>query len=367
MSESQPGSLREEAPWPPVWPRALDAEFGSPPSGEYRASPEDFVVEECLDFAPEGEGEHLWLWVETPRLATLDMVRELARVCDVPARAIGYSGMKDRFAVTRQWLSVHLPGRGAPEGLAEALAARGIRVLSQARHPRKLKRGVHRANLFSLAVSGPAVDDPQLAVRWERLCACGVPNAFGPQRFGAGGRNLLRAAALLARGWRKRDDRHGMMLSTARSFLFNELLAIRQGEGNWHRLVPGDVAVLDGTASQFAVEVPDAGLAERAERLDLHPGGVLWGSGESLATRSAGEYEALLTARHPTLCAGLERAGVRLSRRPLRVRLGEPAMARDGERLRLDFRLPRGSFATAVLRELIDHPSLTFEMPEKGQ
>ncbi|SDJ52875.1 tRNA pseudouridine(13) synthase TruD [Billgrantia gudaonensis] len=367
MSESQPGPPREGAPWPPVWPRALDAEFGPPPAGEYRTSPEDFLVEECLDFAPEGQGEHLWLWVETPRLATLDMVRELARICDLPVRAIGYSGMKDRFAVTRQWLSAHLPGRDAPEGLDEALAARGVRVLSQARHPRKLKRGVHRANRFSLVVGGAAADDSRLVARWERLCARGVPNAFGPQRFGAGGRNLARAEALLARGWRKRDDRHGMLLSTTRSFLFNELLAIRQGEGSWDRLVPGDVAVLDGTASQFVVESPDADLAERAARLDLHPGGVLWGSGDSLATKAAREYEAWLTARHPALCAGLERAGVRLARRPLRVRLGEPALIREDGRVRLDFRLPRGSFATAVLRELIDHPSLTFETPEKGQ
>ncbi|WP_163558780.1 tRNA pseudouridine(13) synthase TruD, partial [Halomonas sp. NO4] len=295
--------------WPPAWPRALDAEFGPPPPGDYRASPEDFVVEECLDFAPEGEGEHLWLWVETRELATLDAVRELARACGVMARAIGYSGMKDRFAVTRQWLSVQLPGREAPEGLVETLAGRGIRVLAQARHPRKLKRGVHRANRFALVVSGAAVEDIQLEARWARLREQGVPNAFGPQRFGAEGRNLARAAALLARGWRKRDDRHGMLLSTARSFLFNELLASRLGEGSWNRLLPGDVAMLDGTASQFAVAALDDSLVERAARLDLHPGGVLWGSGESLATGPAAEHEAALAARHPALCAGLERAG----------------------------------------------------------
>ncbi|TFH85008.1 tRNA pseudouridine(13) synthase TruD [Billgrantia azerbaijanica] len=353
--------------WPPAWPRALDADFGPPPPGEYRTRVEDFVVEECLDFAPEGEGEHLWLWIETRELATLEAVRELARACNVTPRAVGYSGMKDRFAVTRQWLSVQLPGRAAPEGLAEALARRGIRVLAQARHPRKLKRGVHRANRFTLVVNGAVVDDAGLAARWERLCAHGVPNAFGPQRFGAGGRNLARAAALLARGWRKRDDRHGMLLSAARSFLFNELLASRLREGSWNRLLPGDVAILDGTASQFAVAELDDTLVERAARLDLHPGGVLWGRGESLATGPAGEHERALVARYPALCAGLEGAGVRLARRPLRVRLGEPRLVRDADRLRLDFRLPRGSFATAVLRELIDHPTLTFETALSGQ
>lgn len=367
MSESHPVPPDTTVAWSPAWPRALDADYGPPPPGEYRATPEDFVVEECLDFAPEGEGEHLWLWIETRELATLDVVRELARGCAVPPRTIGYAGMKDRLAVTRQWFSVQLPGRDAPEELVAALAARGIRVLAQARHPRKLKRGVHRANRFSLVVSGVAVEDAYLEARWARLCAHGVPNAFGPQRFGAGGRNLARAAALLARGWRKRDDRHGMLLSTARSFLFNELLASRLGEGSWNQLLPGDVAILDGTASQFAVPSLDDTLIERAARLDLHPAGVLWGSGESLATGPAGEHEAALAARHPALCRGLERAGVRLARRPLRVRLGEPRLARDGERLCLDFRLPRGSFATAVLRELIDHPTLTFETAWPGQ
>lgn len=184
--------------------------------------------------------------------------------------------MKDRIAVTRQWLSVQLPGREAPAGLAEALAEGGVTLLESARHPRKLKRGVHRANRFSLVIRGAALDDPRLEARWAWLCAHGVPNAFGPQRFGPQGRNLARARAVLARGWRKRDDRQGMLLSAARSYLFNELLARRLDDGSWNALVPGEVAILDGTASQFVVEDVDAALVERAERLDLHPSGVLW-------------------------------------------------------------------------------------------
>ncbi|WP_416137727.1 tRNA pseudouridine(13) synthase TruD [Halomonas sp. HK25] len=344
--------------WPPSWPRVLDAEFGLPPAGEYRASPEDFQVAEVLDFAPEGEGEHLWLHIEKRDLTTAMAVRELARLCEVPPRDIGYSGMKDRVAVTRQWLSVQLPGREAPAGLNDALAACGVSVLAEARHPRKLKRGVHRANRFRLRLTGAAVEAPALEARWARLIEQGVANYFGPQRFGPDGRNLLRARSLLARGWRKRDDRDGMLLSAARSFLFNELLAGRVQDCSWNRLLPGEVAILDGTASQFSVEAPDDELYARTARLDLHPSGVLWGVGDSVAGTEALAREAQLPSRYPALCTGLERAGVRLARRPLRLRLGESCLTRGENELWLAFSLPRGAFATAVLRELIAHPTL---------
>ncbi|MDI5934646.1 tRNA pseudouridine(13) synthase TruD [Halomonas kalidii] len=344
--------------WPPAWPRVLDGECGPPVAGDYRACPEDFAVEECLDFAPQGEGEHLWLWIEKRDLTTAMVARELARLCEASPREVGYSGMKDRIAVTRQWFSVQLPGREAPTALVERLAALGIRVLDQGRHPRKLKRGVHRANRFRLRLTGAAVEDPGFPARWERLCRHGVANYFGPQRFGPDGRNLLRARALLARGWRKRDDRDGMLLSAARSFLFNELLAARIRAGNWATPLSGEVVMLDGTASQFSVEAPDAELSARAERLDLHPSGVLWGSGGSVAGGEASAFEAALPERYPALCGGLERAGVRLARRALRLRLADPALERGDGELWLSFALPRGAFATAVLRELIMHPGL---------
>lgn len=358
MSEAPARREPDAIAWPPRWPRVLDAEFGVPPAGDYRARPEDFQVAEVLDFAPEGEGEHLWLHIEKRDLTTAMAVRELARLCEVSPRDVGYSGMKDRVAVTRQWLSVQLPGREAPAGLAEALAERGVRVLAEARHPRKLKRGVHRANRFRLRLTGAALEDPALEARWARLVEQGVANYFGPQRFGPDGRNLLRARSLLTRGWRKRDDRDGMLLSAARSFLFNEGLAERVEARCWNRLLPGEVAILDGTASQFTLEAPDAELEARAARLDLHPSGVLWGVGGSVAEGEARALESRLAERYPSLCAGLERAGVRLGRRALRLRLGEPQLTRGEGELWLAFSLPRGAFATAVLRELIAHPTL---------
>ncbi|WP_136068780.1 tRNA pseudouridine(13) synthase TruD [Modicisalibacter radicis] len=351
--------------WPPDWPCA----HGGPlAAGDYRASPEDFVVEECLDFAPEGHGEHLWLWLEKRDLSTAELARRLARACEVTPRDIGYSGMKDRVAVTRQWLSVHLPGREAPEDLDVRLGDTPVRVLAHRRHPRKLKRGVHRRNRFFLRLGGPIVAHPELETRWQRLVEAGVPNYFGPQRFGVEGHNLSRACGILARGWRKRDDRQGLMLSTARSYLFNELLAARIRAGDWATPLAGDVVMLDGTQSQFVADLdagtPDAGspdgapLTERAARLDLHPAGPLWGVGQNEARGEPADHERRLADDNAALCGALARSGVRLARRALRMRLVEPRLERRGEMLEIHFELPRGAFATAVLRELIAHPTL---------
>lgn len=339
----------------PRWQRCLDASMGAPKAGLYRAQPEDFIVDEQLDFTPEAHGEHLWLRLEKRNQTTLDVVKSLSRLCGVSVRDIGYSGMKDRVAVTRQWLSVQLPGREAPAELAASLAALGITLLEQARHPRKLKRGVHRTNAFHLRLSGAAIQADDFVNRWEALCLHGVPNYFGPQRFGPGGRNLQRAEALLAKGWRKRDDRQGMMLSTARSFLFNELLSARLADGNWCQPLAGDTVMLDGTQSVFSVDVVDESLKTRADQLDIHPTGALWGVGEQAANAVAA-YEAPLLKQHPTLCEGLVNSGVKRAQRALRIRLTAPQLRWEPDAVLLSFALPRGSFATAVVSELIDHP-----------
>lgn len=355
--------MRDVIDWPPRWPRVLDAGFGPPPIGDYRMTPEDFCVEEVLGFAPEGEGEHLWLWIEKRDLTTLMVARELARACGVAPRDVGYAGMKDRVAVTRQWFSVHLPGCEAPHDLADRLAPLAVQLLEQHRHPRKLKRGVHRGNRFRLRIAGEAAIDGQLDARWQRLQAQGVPNYFGPQRFGPHGRNLQRAVGVLERGWRKRDDRDGMLLSAARSYLFNQQLAARITADNWGVALPGDVVMLDGTESLFAI-APDTAraeleqLADRAASLDVHPTGILWGQGESRARGEPAGHEAQLAEHCPGLCQGLVSAGVKMARRALRIRPVEATLRREADHSWLSFTLPKGAYATSLLRELMDHPSL---------
>ncbi|MBY6207733.1 MULTISPECIES: tRNA pseudouridine(13) synthase TruD [Halomonas] len=375
--------------WPPEWPRYLDDRLGAPQPGEYRQTPDDFLVEEDLGFAPEGQGEHLWLWIAKRDATTSRVASSLAHLCGVTRRDVGYAGMKDRVAVTRQWFSVHLPGKEAPADLEARLAAEGYQVEARARHPRKLKRGVHRGNRFRLKVTGPVVQDTQLAARFDAVIKDGVPNYFGPQRFGPEGRNLSRAVAVLARGWRKRDDRDGMLLSAARSYLFNAQLAERLRRGEWRQVLSGDVMMLEGSRSLFEVGASEALAATSADsapagshaasadsgsgegpsdddlslRLaqgDIHPTAVLWGRGGSRARADAGAWEKDVLGAAPALCQGLEKAGVQASRRALRVMLGEASLVREGEAVWLSFRLPAGAFATAVLRELMTHPSLQF-------
>ncbi|MAR73900.1 MULTISPECIES: tRNA pseudouridine(13) synthase TruD [Halomonas] len=346
--------------WPPDWPRYLDERFGAPMAGRYRETPEDFQVEEDLGFAPEGQGEHLWLWIAKRDTTTARVASTLAHQCQVSRRDVGYAGMKDRTAVTRQWFSVHLAGREAPKDLDARLAAEGYVVEAASRHPRKLKRGVHRGNRFRLKLTGEVARDPGLEQRFEALVSDGVPNYFGPQRFGHEGRNLSKACAVLERGWRKRDDREGMLLSAARSYLFNAQLAERLRRGCWREVLAGDVMMLEGTHSLFDVESPDDALKARLEQGDIHPAGVLWGTGGSRARERAEALEQDVLAEAPALCAGLEKARVKASRRALRVMPTEARLWRQGDAVWLEFRLPAGAFATAVLRELMDHPTLSF-------
>lgn len=339
----------------PVWPYMS----GRPPEGRYRMQPADFIVTEQLGFLPEAHGDHLWLWVEKEELNTLQVVDRLARMFDIPRKAIGFSGLKDKTAVTRQWISLPMPATGMPElAVWELLVAQGITVLAVHRHPRKLKRGTHRFNQFTLNIEFSNADRDEVLARWSRIVAEGVPNYFGAQRFGHGGRNIEHAFALFEKGWRKRDDKQGIYLSAARSLLFNRVLAARVEKGNWNHALPGEVFNLDGTASRFVAETLDETLHARMERLDIHPTGPMWGKGELESHSEVAELEAQIAAEVPALTKGLTDAGLTASRRALRLRLREPQLTLTEQGAVLSFSLVKGAFATSVLRELIDAPRL---------
>ncbi|WP_457807643.1 tRNA pseudouridine(13) synthase TruD [Kushneria sp. EE4] len=346
-----------EAPESPLpdWARSL----GTPPhSGRFREFPEAFRVEEQMAFTPEGAGEHLWLHCEKRNLSTAQLIRHLAQCLEVAPRDIGVSGLKDHTALTRQWVSVALTGRPTPLDLAEQVEMEGLRLLDAGRHPRKLRRGVHRANRFALYVTGEAVTRGSLETRWNALVERGVPNYFGPQRFGHQGSNLTRARTLMARGWKKKQDRDGFLLSSARSFLFNQVLAARIEQDSWSNGLEGDVFNLEGSASQFAGQALDEQLRARLTALDIHPTGPLWGRGESSVGGEARDLERAIAAEESTLAEGIEKAGATPMRRPLRLCLQSPALEYEGEGVWLYFSLARGGFATAVLRELFQHPAL---------
>ncbi|MCM2973003.1 tRNA pseudouridine(13) synthase TruD [Larsenimonas suaedae] len=336
------------------WPRVHGEPIGF---AEYRQTAQAFKVSEELGFEPEGEGEHLWLFIEKTDLSTQEMARRLAHGAGIQPRDVGVSGQKDRTALTRQWFSLWLPGTDVPVAPCELVEQAGGQLVRQSRHPRKLKRGVHRANRFAIHLRGE-LDVAALETRGRQILTWGVPNYFGPQRFGHQWSNLIRARNLMARGWRKRDDRQGMLLSAARSFLFNEVLAERVRSGNWAQALEGDVLMLEGTQSQFACDTPDASVVERVKACDLHPTGPMPGKrpGESRGEALALETRVIDAFRD--LADGIARAGAETRRRALRVMPDTLEFTSSSDGVWVSFALPSGAFATSVLRELIDHPSL---------
>lgn len=332
----------------------LPTAHGPPPvEGVLRSTPEDFRVEEVLGFEPDGAGAHALLTVEKRGANTGWVAAQLARAARVAVRDVGWSGQKDRDAVTRQAYTIPWPEHAALTPCLE-FAGEGYRVLGAARHGRKLRPGSHRANRFELRVRQVAGDRRMLEARIGIIARRGVPNYFGPQRFGRSGSNLARAREWAATGAAPRDrTARGFALSAARSALFNAVLAERVIAGSWDRLLAGEAVLLDGRRSFFRATEIDATLIERCEAMDLHPSGPLWGRGESAASGSALEIEASVTAREPGLCALLAAERLEQERRSLRLPVRALRWSIGGEILELAFELPRGAFATAVLHELV--------------
>jgi len=336
--------------------RGLPFALGGPAlSGLLRSRPEDFLVEEDLGWQPSGAGEHAFLTLRKRGLNTTDLARRIARLAAVPALAVGFAGLKDRHALTTQSFTVQLPAGVMPDWTQ--LEDGSVEVLAVTRHARKLRRGALTGNRFQLCVRGLAGDRLRAAETLDRIARHGVPNAFGSQRFGRAGGNLEAAAALLAgRGRRPPREQQGLYLSAARSWLFNLVLAERVRSGCWDTALDGDVLMLEGSHSQFHHDAGDAGIATRLAALDLHPTGPLPGRvGRALAARSASaELEAAVLLPWTHWVEGLARLGVDAERRALRVVVRDLHWTWGEADLTLAFSLTGGSYATAVLRELVD-------------
>jgi len=335
----------------PDWPQA-----GGEPSASalLRSSPEDFRVDEQLGFEPSGEGEHIFLQIEKRQLNTQDLVQRVSRLSGIPERDIGFSGMKDRNAVTSQWLSVRMAGKAEPDW--HALEGEGdIRLLEARRHLRKLKRGVHRGNRFSLRLRELSGDQEALQQRLETLKVQGVPNYFGIQRFGRNGATLEQARHWMARGGRKISrNKRSLYLSAQRGYLFNHLLAVRVRAGNWKDILLGDVCMLQGSRSLFHAEEVDESLRKRALQRDIHPGLPLWGKGDASAALDRARQDLAGIDGAGEICDFLERAGLELAWRPARMLADDFCwqFCDDGS-LQLDFALGAGSYATALLDEFV--------------
>lgn len=311
-------------------------------------------MDEVLGFEPDGEGPHRLLRIEKVGCNTADVAKLLGSCAGVPAREVGYSGLKDRHAVCTQWFSV--PDRsGADWG---AFEREGVRLLESARHRRKLKRGAHRANRFDITVALDEFDAPAMEERLVLIRDRGVPNYFGEQRFG---HRFADNARQLAAGRRLPRQQRSMTLSAIRSRLFNRVLAERVTRDDWHTALPGEYVNLDGTRSGFAAESGDPEIRRRIENLDLHPTGPLYGRGGNPAAGEVARLESAVLDAHTEWCEVLARHGLKMERRATRCLPRDCRWKLDAGRrtLNLAFDLRRGEFATIVLRELLDYRDVT--------
>lgn len=331
----------------PDWRRALGPVTAS---ARLRVTPEDFRVNESLGFEPSGDGPHDFLRIEKTLIDTDRVAGMLASFAGVPRRSVGYSGLKDRRAVTRQWFSVEVPQNDRPNW--QAFDAEGVRVCGINRNRRKLRRGAHRENAFELVLRD--VRDPQATLESAlvEVRDQGAPNYFGPQRFGRDGGNLPLAESLF-RGRKLARPLRSIAISAARSLIFNDVLSSRIESGCWNRLIPGDLANLDGSGSVFSAETIDRDLEDRCRRFDIHPTGPLWGRGAPETAGTAARIEQLAADRHTVIRDGLEKSAD-AGRRALRLRPNDFDWEFQGDLLNLRFRLGRGCFATALLREFVN-------------
>lgn len=332
---------------------ALSFAFGAPAcEALFKQQPEDFQVTEDLGFALTGEGEHCCIQISKRGISTQEVVRHLTRIAGVREQDIGYAGLKDRQGVCTQWFSVYVPGRDLD--LAQ-LPTPAIRILAVTRNSRKLRRGSHRSNHFRILLRKLSGATPEeLERRLGLVRDHGVPNYFGEQRFGRENRNVQEARRFFAGELKlHKGYRRGLMISAARSLLFNEILHRRVQHDCWNRQLEGDVMNLDGTGSVFVPETWDAVLAERLAQHDIHPTGALWGQGELRSQGAAAALERDVASAYPELCAGLENVGLKQERRSLRMLVQALQwIFGEDDTLELRFSLSPGSYATTVLREI---------------
>jgi tRNA pseudouridine13 synthase len=334
----------------PAWAHVLTPSV----SGSTKSCPQDFQVEEVLGYDLGGTGEHLYLYIEKRGLTTQEMISALSKKLRIHSRLIAYSGLKDKHAITRQWISVH-----TPQDLDATLLSSipDIKLLKYARHSTKLRRGAHQANRFEITLRDlPAgrVALAELARSMERISLQGVPNYFGEQRFGRGGKNIDKARALFAGKMCVPRLQRGLYLSAARSLIFNDILSKRVIADNWSTGLPGEVMMLDGSNSFFKTDALNREINARLQSFDIHPSAPLWGSGELGSSMDAHAMESKLSTSLNELCHGLEDAGLRMQRRATRLMVRDLNYEwLDSRSLILKFWLQKGAYATTVLRELI--------------
>jgi tRNA pseudouridine13 synthase len=340
--------------------------------GRLKAVPEDFEVEEIPAYEPSGSGDFLYLWVEKRAMGAEYFTRQVARRLELPVGEIGTAGLKDRHAVTRQMVSV--PAR-AEERLGQ-LEGDGIQVLRVSRHGNKLKPGHLDGNRFRVLIRDVDLAgdlSERLTPLLDRLRQNGLPNFYGPQRFGREGETLKLGLALVRRepppaaaSGKPVNVRNPFLrklaLSAAQAALFNYYLGQRLRDGLLRRVLAGDVMARWPFGGMF-VAVDIAREQERFDARETVTAGPIFGRKTFPAAEEAAAREALILADAgltPASFAGFGKL-VQGTRRHNLVYIDDLAAVVEAEGVRLTFTLPAGSYATVLLREVMKNAAAAVE------
>nr|WP_315541607.1 tRNA pseudouridine(13) synthase TruD [uncultured Aggregatibacter sp.] len=310
----------------------------------------DFVVKEQLGYDMSGDGEFVVVKVRKTDCNTLFVGEQLAKFAGISARNMSYAGLKDRKAVTEQWFSLQMPGQPTPD--FSQFSLEGVEILDVTRHQRKIRIGSLQGNHFEILLRNTEETD-ELKERLDFLAKNGFPNYFTEQRFGRDGNNLTQALRW-ANGEIKVKDRNkrSFYLSAARSEIFNLIVAKRIELGLAQQVLNGDILQLNGSHSWFVVDESEdlAQLQQRLAQQDVLLTAPLIGEEE----KSAVDFEHEIFAQHQALFALMRQERMKAARRPILMQPQQFQWQFEPNGLRLQFDLPVGSYATALIRELVN-------------
>ena len=334
----------------------------SPIQFYFKHSPRDFVVDEIPLYEFSGEGEHLILKVRKKSLSTWEMLAKIAKALNIKTRDIGYAGLKDKHAMTTQYISVHKQY----EKQIDELALDGIKILEKQYHNNKIKTGHLKGNRFFIRLKKvTTADAKKIEQGLKALAKVGMPNYFGFQRFGNDGDNHITGKAIVDGEHKERNKKlRTLCINAYQSDLFNQWLDARfdwMKDARMHDsaevftdtplgFLKGDIAMHYPQARAFKVEDPAAD-AERIENKSIVVSGLLAGKKSIRAEGLAGEIESPFD----------QETGVDGTRRlawiyPLDVE--SEYRSNDGW-MEIHFTLQKGAYATVLIEQIAKTPIKT--------
>lgn len=315
-------------------------------SGKLKQKLEDFKVYEELGFEPSGEGEHLYLLIEKTDTTTDSVNQTLARHYGIKPYHIGDCGLKDAKAITRQWFSIHLPGT---KDFPDDPISEDFKILKKDWSLKKLKKGVHKGNHFNITIRNVEGLKDQAIEQLEQIKQYGFANYFGEQRFGKGQRNVANAMDAFANGKKLSRSKKSLYLSSLRSFLFNKVLIERIASQYWLKPIEGDCFMLNGTRSIFCDALSDD-ILQRYLEGDIHSIVSLAGEGDDICSKTALKIEQAVIDEHVDMLNILKDQGLVKDKRAIRQMLNNLSYEFNDDILSLSFYLPKGCYATTVIK-----------------